>query len=96
MIPSSDKRIPQNGKWITSLTAPLSLRWTLGSALFLASFAAVIGPLAYVKHLLSGSRLPFTAAYFGSIGMTMYFSIGVSVTRCLASSLVAPLLKLRY
>lgn len=31
-----------------------------------------------VGHLVSGPRLPFTAAYFGSIALTLYFSIGVS------------------
>lgn len=36
-----------------------------------------MGPLIYVKHLISGSRLPFTAAYFGSITLTLYFAIGV-------------------
>ena len=46
----------------------------------MASFAAVMGPLAYFQHLISGPRLPFTAAYFGSIALTLYFSIGVSVT----------------
>lgn len=46
--------------------------------MFLASFAAVMGPMAYLQHLLSGPRLPFTAAYFGSIIMTFYFSLGVS------------------
>ena len=46
--------------------------------LFLASFAAVMGPWAYVQHLASTPRLPFTAAYFGSIGLTLYFSLGVS------------------
>lgn len=46
--------------------------------LFLASFAAMMGPLTYAQHLFSGTRLPFTAAYFGSIAMTLYFSLGVS------------------
>ena len=46
--------------------------------LFLASFSAMMGPVAYVQHLASGPRLPFTAAYFGSIGLTLYFSLGVS------------------
>lgn len=32
------------------------------------------------RHLLSGPRLPFTGAYFGSIAATLYFSIGVSKT----------------
>jgi len=54
--------------------------WTLGSVLFLCSFAAMMGPLAYVQHLASGPRLPFTAAYFGSIGLTLYFAIGLRST----------------
>jgi hypothetical protein len=29
------------------------------------------------KHLLSQERLPFTATYFGSIGLTLYFAVGV-------------------
>lgn len=61
------------------MTHRLAFRWTLGSALFLASFAAVMGPVAYAQHLLSGPRLPFTAAYFGSITLTLYFSMGVSL-----------------
>lgn len=54
--------------------------WTLGSTLFLCSFAAVMGPWAYVQHLASTPRLPFTAAYFGSIGLTLYFAIGLHST----------------
>lgn len=46
--------------------------------LFLSSFAAIMGPWAYLQHLASTPRLPFTAAYFGSLGLTLYFSIGVS------------------
>jgi len=30
------------------------------------------------KHLMSQERLPFTATYFGSIGLTLYFAVGVS------------------
>lgn len=52
-------------------------RWSVGSALFLASFAAVMGPMNYVYHLLSTPRLPFTAAYFGSIILTLVFAIKV-------------------
>lgn len=58
----------------------LLLRWTLGSVLFLSSFAAMMGPWAYVQHLASGPRLPFTGAYFGSIALTLYFSIGLHST----------------
>lgn len=46
--------------------------------MFLASFAAVMGPMNYVYHLLSAPRLPFTTAYFGSIIMTLVFAIKVS------------------
>ena len=41
------------------------------------SFAALQGPVPYIKHLLSPTRVPFTAAYFGSLAATLYFSIGV-------------------
>jgi hypothetical protein len=54
--------------------------WTVGSLLFISSFAALQGPLPYAKHLLSGPRLPFTAAYFGSMGLTLYFSLGLNNT----------------
>ncbi|KAF2667429.1 SFT2-domain-containing protein [Microthyrium microscopicum] len=54
--------------------------WTVGSALFLASWAVMMGPIQYALHLFSGPRLPFTAAYFGSIGLTLWFSIGLHST----------------
>jgi hypothetical protein len=41
------------------------------------SFAALQGPVPYIKHLISPTRIPFTAMYFGSLAMTLYFSIGV-------------------
>lgn len=54
------------------------IRWSVGSVLFLLSWAVLMGPWTYAKHLVSGTRLPFTAAYFGSIALTLYFAIGVS------------------
>lgn len=36
--------------------------------------------MPYARHLMSQQRLPFTAAYFGSIALTLYFSIGVRST----------------
>lgn len=38
-----------------------------------------MGPWAYATHLMSTPRLPFTATYFGSIALTLYFSLGVSI-----------------
>ena len=55
-----------------------TLRWSVGSVLFLASWAFLMGPYQYAMHLISGPRLPFTAAYFGSIFMTIFFAVGVS------------------
>ena len=43
----------------------------------MSSFAALQGPLPYAKHLISPSRLPFTIAFFGSMGLTLFFSVGV-------------------
>ncbi|CAG7918866.1 unnamed protein product [Penicillium olsonii] len=54
--------------------------WSVGSVLFLLSWAVLMGPWSYAKHLISGARLPFTAAYFGSIALTLYFAIGVSTS----------------
>jgi hypothetical protein len=34
--------------------------------------------MQYAQHLTTGTRLPFTAAYFGTIALTMYFAVGVS------------------
>ncbi|EAA35872.2 hypothetical protein GE21DRAFT_919 [Neurospora crassa] len=58
----------------------LVILWTLGSILFITSFAAMMGPWAYLKHLTSGTRLPFTSAYFGSLILTMYFALSLHST----------------
>ncbi|BFZ64800.1 Protein transport protein sft2 [Saitoella coloradoensis] len=54
--------------------------WTVGSLLFLSSFAALQGPISYLKHLFSGSRIPFTATYFTSMVLTIYFALGLQST----------------
>lgn len=54
--------------------------WTLGSVLFIISFGVLQGPMGYLVHLVSATRLPFTIAYFGSIVMTLVFSIGLRST----------------
>ncbi|CEN62194.1 Got1/Sft2-like family-domain-containing protein [Aspergillus insuetus] len=57
-----------------------AILWSVGSLLFLLSWAVLMGPAIYAKHLVSGPRLPFTAAYFGSIALTLYFAIGLHST----------------
>ncbi|KAH6996640.1 Got1/Sft2-like family-domain-containing protein [Ilyonectria robusta] len=54
--------------------------WSVGSMMFLASFAAMMGPMNYVYHLFSAPRLPFTAAYFGSIILTLVFALKLHST----------------
>ena len=68
------RRQRRHAVWLTQC-----VRWSMGSLLFLASWAVLLGPIAYAKHLLSTPRLPFTAVYFGSIALTLYFAIGVSL-----------------
>ena len=71
----NDQRVEQ--EWLTVLLE-FVCRWSMGSILFLASWAVLLGPVTYTHHLISGPRLPFTAAYFGTIALTLYFAIGVS------------------
>jgi len=68
--------------WPIMMAKPrkFAILWSLGSALFLASWAAMMGPLNYFQHLISTPRLPFTATYFGSIALTLYFSLGLENT----------------
>lgn len=52
----------------------------VGSILMLLSVALLRGPWAHVKHMMSIERLPFTVAYIGTMVLTLYFSLGVSLT----------------
>lgn len=45
---------------------------------FARRFSVLIGPINHIKHLVSKERLPFSAAYLASLGLTLYFSLGVS------------------
>ncbi|KAG0046891.1 protein transport protein sft2 [Gryganskiella cystojenkinii] len=50
--------------------------FTLGSLLLMTSFALLRGPMAHLKALTSKERLPFTAAYLGSMIFTLWASLG--------------------
>ncbi|KAF9952083.1 protein transport protein sft2 [Mortierella alpina] len=56
------------GKFATS--------FTLGSILFMASFALLKGPAAHLKALVSRERLPFTGVYLGSMIFVLWASLG--------------------
>lgn len=40
-------------------------------------FSVLIGPINHIKHLVSKDRLPFSLVYLGSLGLTLYFALGV-------------------
>ncbi|KAI8618522.1 transport protein SFT2, partial [Chytriomyces sp. MP71] len=49
--------------------------FTLGSLLAICSFALIKGPRAYIKDCLSKERMAWTFMYFGSLSLTLYFSL---------------------
>ncbi|KAG0248533.1 protein transport protein sft2 [Mortierella polycephala] len=52
--------------------------FTLGSILLMVSFALLKGPAAHIKALMTKERLPFTAAYFGSMAFVLWASLGAN------------------
>lgn len=57
-----------------------AVAFSLGSLLFMLGFAILSGPMAHLKHIVGKERLPFTAAYLGSLALTLYFALGVSLS----------------
>ncbi|KAJ7468618.1 Got1/Sft2-like family-domain-containing protein [Mycena latifolia] len=53
-----------------------ALSFSLGSMLVMFGFSVLIGPINHLKHLITAERLPFTAVYFSSLGLTLYFAMG--------------------
>ncbi|KAK9381034.1 protein transport protein SFT2 [Kockiozyma suomiensis] len=54
-----------------------AMLWSLGSLLFVISFGCLQGPVNYIIHLFSANRILFTVVYFGSIILTLVFSLGM-------------------
>ncbi|CCC70368.1 hypothetical protein NCAS_0E02980 [Naumovozyma castellii] len=50
------------------------LLWSMGSLLFVLAFGVFMGPFAYLKHLTSKERLPFTVFFFTTCFLTIYFA----------------------
>jgi len=69
---------------VAFLTLPLlavkprkfAVAFSMGSLLFMLGFAILAGPIAHLKHITSKERLPFTAAWLGSLALTLFFAIG--------------------
>lgn len=57
--------------------AKFALCFSLGSALVMASVFALRGWRAHAAHVLSPDRLPFTATYAASLGVTLYAAVGL-------------------
>ncbi|KJA24852.1 hypothetical protein HYPSUDRAFT_135462 [Hypholoma sublateritium FD-334 SS-4] len=56
--------------------AKFALSFSLGSLLVMFGFSILIGPLTHLRHLVSAERLPFSAVYFASLALTLYFALG--------------------
>lgn len=52
-----------------------ALCFTVGSLMFMSSFALLKGPSAHIMSMLTLDRLPFTATYVGSMLSTLYASL---------------------
>ena len=50
-------------------------RWT---ELYQGRTGLMVDILTDAKHVFSPERLPFSLAYFGSLGLTLFFAVGVS------------------
>ncbi|KAF7373368.1 Protein transport protein SFT2 [Mycena sanguinolenta] len=54
-----------------------ALSFSLGSLLVMFGFSVLIGPMNHIRHLVTSERLPFTLVYFSSLGLTLYFALGL-------------------
>jgi len=70
------------------------LLYTMGSLFTIGSFSLLWGPVNHVKHLCSFGRLPFTAAYFGSMFATLYMAMILKSTVLTAVCAVVQILAL--
>ncbi|XP_076183104.1 uncharacterized protein LOC143154912 [Ptiloglossa arizonensis] len=57
-----------------------ALLYTLGSAFFLSSFCFLLGPLSYLKSLLTAERRCFSVSYFATLIGTLYFALHLQST----------------
>ena len=66
--------------WLASFFLPVlvlkarkfALLFSLGSVLVMAALGFLRGPWAFCRHLATRERLPYVAAYLGSLALTLY------------------------
>jgi len=73
-----------------------ALLWTMGSLLFVLAFGVLMGPVAYIKHLTSKDRIAFSAFFFGTCIMTLYFATIKKVTILTMISAILELVAVLY
>ncbi|CCF59144.1 hypothetical protein KAFR_0G01110 [Kazachstania africana CBS 2517] len=73
-----------------------ALLWTMGSLLFVLAFGVMMGPVAYIKHLTSKERVPFTLFFFFSCLLTIYFAAFAKSTVLTIISAVLELIAVLY
>jgi hypothetical protein len=52
-----------------------ALCFTVGSIMYMSSFALLKGPEVHLRSMMSRERLPFSAAYVGSMMLTLYAAL---------------------
>ena len=57
-----------------------ALLFSLGSLFMINSFSFIFGPWNHYKSLITRERLPFTATYFTSLFLTLYFAMFLKST----------------
>jgi len=62
--------------WLPIRPAKFALAFSMGSLLVMIGFSVLVGPINHIKHLASRERLPFSAVYLSSLGLTLYFALG--------------------
>lgn len=72
------------------------LLWTMGSLLFVLAFGLFMGPTAYVKHLASRERLPFSIFFFTTCSLTIYFAAFAKNTLLTVPCAILELIALVY
>lgn len=55
--------------------AKFALSFTLGSIVFLSSFAILEGPTSFIRRMATRERAPFAIIYVGSMALTLYSSL---------------------
>jgi len=71
-----------------------SILFTFGSVFTFASLSVLWGFTAFLRHLVTSERLPFTSLYFGSLFATLFFAIHLQSTILTVAGITVQILSL--